>query len=204
MELFHGKYFFLTDWQWKNLLWMKNPSNPDEIILLENPTLRIGKPWNIRRKPWLYSLPLGGLVVQIFPYQPSSRIMPKTLQKWWNHNSYDCITWQSVVSDFTSSYDFDVINFYLIPSWKPIIMGGHASINSYFRVPTNNQNHIGVFFIYPLVNIQKTMENRHFWIDILQLFRLGHWNQFANSSSKKTSHEPPHFCWFNPHYLLVN
>jgi len=36
---------------------MKNPSNPDEIIFLANPTLRIGKPWNIRRKPWLYSLP---------------------------------------------------------------------------------------------------------------------------------------------------
>jgi len=109
------------------------------------------------------------VVVQIFPYQASSRIMPKTLQKWWNHNSYDCITWQSVVSDFTSSYDFDVIAL-SYPILETYHHGGIRTINSYFRVPTNNHNHIGVFFIYPLVNIQKTMENRHFWMAILQLF----------------------------------
>ena len=95
------------------------------------------------------------VVVQIFPYQASSRIMPKTLQVW------SLILPVAMILTWLH---------YLIPSWKPIIMGGYASINSYFRVPTNNHNHIGVFFIYPLVNIQKTMENRHFWMAILQLF----------------------------------
>ena len=97
----------------------------------------------------------GLVVVQIFPYQASSRIMPKTLQVW------SLILPVAMILTWLH---------YLIPSWKPIIMGGYASINSYFRVPTNNHNHIGVFFIYPLVNIQKTMENRHFWMAILQLF----------------------------------